>query len=152
MSDKFHYRRALSGKWQMAEHAKTVESAIAMEALVHQYFGGATTIGAVANRITELVLASQPELLVEQHDIEPGRLLQMLALAAQSTVLSSLEEEHPSQRSMLILTVANHFACKQYHPELEPPLQALQQQIQTLHQHWQNLLTQRRASQRNMGR
>ncbi|QIZ78042.1 hypothetical protein [Ferrimonas lipolytica] len=151
MTDKFHYRRAMSGKWQMAERAKAVELAIATEAEVHNYFRGATGIDQVANKITEMVLAQQPELL-DNEQIDNGVLLQMLAVAAQATVLQALDQPQPSQISMLVLSVSKHFASKQYDPELSPELQQLQQQLLNLHQHWQKMLAQRRDSHRSMGR
>ncbi|WP_298439485.1 hypothetical protein [uncultured Ferrimonas sp.] len=151
MTDKFRYRRALSGKWQMAEHAKTVETALAMEAQLHLYFSGATSLDTVANHITEQVLAQQPELLPQTDEISPEALLQIIALAAQSTVLQALEQPQPSQTAMLTLTVAQHFARKRFEPELAEPYVQLQQQILTLHQHWQTMLNQRQRSQRSIG-
>lgn len=152
MTDKHHYRRAISGKLQMAEHAATITTALASEAQIHLFFGGATTIDAVANRITELVLAHQPELLTDSDELTPEQLLQMLAIAAQTTVLTSLDDPNPSQRSMLIVTVANYFANKDYDPELAPEFQALASQIQTLHKHWQTVQQQRQRGMKSMGR
>lgn len=144
------------GKWQVSHKSDAIEAALAADPLIHQYFSGATGLPQVATRITELVLAQQPDWLPPSHPMTHLELLPLLALAAQATIVETLAAPHPEQRAMLLLTVANHVA--QHVQEqadtvpLPESLALLPAQIQRLYQQWQQHLINRRQQKRNMGR